>query len=379
MRFTKNAGFTSLFCKKPINDRMRSFKMMSDKLDGLRDLLERLSNAHGVSGHEGSSRDIIKHELTPYVDEMRTDAFGNLIATKKGSGPSVMLSAHMDEIGLSAKYIDENGFIYFIGIGGWFDQTLLNQRVMLHGTNGAIAGVIGSKPPHILEEEERKKPILIKDMFIDVGASNAEEVQGLGVTIGTPVTIDRQFTPLSNNLVTGKALDDRAGCAMMIEAMKRTNATTTIFAVGSTQEEVGLKGAKTASFGLNPDVAIATETNIAGDHPGIEKKLAHLELGKGPSVTVVDGSGRGLITPDSVLRWTEETAATAQIAYQRDVSSGGTTDATAINLTRAGIPAGVVSVVTRYLHTPVEVLDLTDLDASAELIARMLESVGDYF
>jgi len=353
--------------------------MMSDKLDGLRDLLERLSNAHGVSGHEESSRDIIKHELTPYVDEMRTDAFGNLIATKKGSGPSVMLSAHMDEIGLSAKYIDENGFIYFIGIGGWFDQTLLNQRVMLHGTNGAVAGVIGSKPPHILEEEERKKPILIKDMFIDVGASNAEEVQGLGVTIGTPVTIDRQFTPLSNNLVTGKALDDRAGCAMMIEAMKRTNATTTIFAVGSTQEEVGLKGAKTASFGLNPDVAIATETNIAGDHPGIEKKLAHLELGKGPSVTVVDGGGRGLITPDSVLRWTEETAATAQIAYQRDVSSGGTTDATAINLTRAGIPAGVVSVVTRYLHTPVEVLDLTDLDAAAELIARMLESVGDYF
>jgi len=352
---------------------------MSDKLDGLQNLLERLSNAHGVSGHEGSSRDILTSELASYVDEFRIDAFGNLIATKKGKGPSVMLSAHMDEVGLSAKYIDENGFIYFIGIGGWFEQTLLNQRVTLHGTKGVVPGVIGSKPPHILEEEEKKKPIPIKDMFIDIGAASAEDANSLGVTIGTPITIDRQFTPLSNNLVTGKALDDRAGCAMMIEAIKRTEATTTVFAVGSTQEEVGLKGAKTASFGLNPDVAIATETNIAGDYPGIEKKMAHLELGKGPSVTVVDGGGRGLITPDSVLRWIEETAANAQISCQRDVSSGGTTDATAINLTRAGIPAGVVSVVTRYLHTPVEVLNLEDLDAAAELIARMLETVGDYF
>jgi putative aminopeptidase FrvX len=352
---------------------------MSDKLDGLRNLLERLSNAHSVSGHEGSSRDILTQELRPYVDEVKIDALGNLIATKKGKRPSVMLSAHMDEVGLSAKYIDEDGFIYFIGLGGWFDQTLLNQRVILHGTKGAVPGVIGSKPPHILEEEEKKKPIPMKDMFIDIGAGSAEEVERLGVTIGTPVTIDRQFTPLSNSLVTGKALDDRAGCAMMIEAMRRTKATATVFAVGSTQEEVGLKGAKTASFGLNPEVAIATETTIAGDHPGIEKKMAHLQLGNGPSVTVVDGGGRGLITPDSVLRWIEETAAKAQIGYQREVSSGGTTDATAINLSRAGIPAGVVSVVTRYLHTPVEVINLEDLDAAAELVARMLETVGDYF
>jgi endoglucanase len=353
--------------------------MMSDKLGGLQDLLERLSNAHGVSGYEGSSRDILTRELTPYVDEVKIDAFGNLIATKKGKRPSVMLAAHMDEVGLSTKYIDENGFIYFIGLGGWFDQTLLNQRVILHGTKGAVQGVIGSKPPHILEEEEKKKPIPIKDMFIDIGAANVQEVERLGVKVGTPVTIDRQFTSLSNSLVTGKALDNRAGCAMMIEAMRRTKATATVFAVGSAQEEVGLKGAKTASFGLNPDVAVATETTIAGDHPGIEKKMAHLQLGSGPSVTVVDGGGRGLITPDSVLRWIEETAAKAQISYQREVSSGGTTDATAINLSRAGIPAGVVSVVTRYLHTPVEVLNLEDLDAAAELVARMLETVGKYF
>ncbi|MGZ4862982.1 MAG: M42 family metallopeptidase, partial [Halobacteriota archaeon] len=297
---------------------------MSNNLAGLRDVLERLSNAHSVSGHEGSSREVLSRELEPYVDEMTIDRFGNLIATKKGTGPSVMLSAHMDEVGLSAKYIDEHGFVYFLGIGGWFDETLLNQRVTLHGTKGSLPGVIGSKPPHVLTEEERKQSIKMKDMFIDVGATSAEDAEQLGVIVGTPITIDRVFSPLAHSLVTGKALDDRAGCAMMIEAMKRTKTTATVYAVGSAQEEVGLKGAKTASFGLNPDVAIATETNIAGDHPGIEKKLAHLELGKGPSVTVVDGGGRGLITPESVLRWIEETASNAGIAYQRDVSGGGT-------------------------------------------------------
>jgi endoglucanase len=249
----------------------------------------------------------------------------------------------------------------------------------VHGSKGDLLGVIGSKPAHLLEEEERKKPIKMKDMFIDIGARDADDARDLGVKIGTPVTIDREFRQLVNDLVTGKALDDRAGCAMMVEAMRRTTTRATVYAVGSIQEEVGLKGARTASFGLNPDVAIATETNVAGDYPGIEKKMAHLELSKGPSVTVVDGEGRGLITPDSVLLWIEGTAEKFNIPYQRDVAAGGTTDATAINLTRAGIPAGVVSVVTRYLHTPVEVLDVNDLDAAAELIARMLETVGEYF
>jgi len=352
---------------------------MSDNLERIRSLLGALSNAHGVSGHEGSSREILTKELEPYTNEIKIDRLGNLITTKFGEGPSVMLSAHMDEVGLSTNYITDDGFLHFIGIGGWFDQTLLNQRVKVHGSQGDLLGVIGSKPAHLLEEEERKKPIKIKDMFIDIGARDAEDVRNLGVKVGTPITMDREFRSLTNDLVTGKAFDDRAGCAMMIEAMRRTKTAVTVYAVGSIQEEVGLKGARTASFGLNPDVAIATETNIAGDYPGIEKKMAHLELGKGPSVTVVDGEGRGLITPDSVLLWIESTAEQFNIPYQRDVAAGGTTDATAINLTREGIPSGVVSVVTRYLHTPVEVLNLNDLDTAAELIARMLETVGEYF
>jgi endoglucanase len=182
--------------------------------------------------------------------------------------------------------------------------------------------------------------------------------------------------PLANDLVTGKALDDRAGCVMMIEGMRRTKTKATVYAVGSIQEEVGSKGARTASFGLNPDVAIATETDVAGDYPGIEKKEAHLKLGKGPSVTVVDTD---LITPEKVLQWIEETARKYDIPYQPDVGTAGSTDAAIINLTREGIPSGVVSVVTRYLHTPVEVLNLKDLDNAATLIARMLETVGEYF
>ena len=383
---------------------------MADNLKCIEDLLEKLSNAHGVSGREGipeeglrhrNVRDILKEELGLYADgNVETDGLGNLKATKNknGNGTSVMLCAHMDEVGLSTSYITDDGFLHFIGIGGWFDQTLLYQRVIVHGSKGPLLGVIGSKPDHILEEEEEEKPIKMKDMFIDIGACDAEEAQRLDVEIGTPITIDREFSRLKinlnnrnalddragceerrekiHNLVTGKALDDRAGCAVMIEAMRRTKTKATVYAVGSVQEEFRPLGARTASFGLKPNVAIAIETEYAGDYPGIEKKEAHLELGKGPSVTVVD---EGLITPPKVLRWIEETAKEYYIPWQRYVGKKGSTDAADISLTREGIPSGVVSVVIRYMHTPVEVLDLYDLDKAAELIARMLEAIGKYF
>jgi len=384
---------------------------MADNLKGIEDLLEKLSNAHGVSGREWiprdipkeelkhrSVRDILKEELGRYTDKVEPDGLGNLIATKNknGNGPSVMLCAHMDEVGLSTSYITDDGFLHFIGIGRWFDQTLLNQRVIVHGDKGPLLGVIGSKPAHLLEEEEEKEPIKIKDMFIDIGTCDEKEAQNIGVEIGTPITIDREFSRLKINLnnrealddrtgceerhkkvlslVTGKALDDRAGCAVMIEAMKRTKTKATVYAVGSVQEEFTSLGAQTASFGLKPNVAIAIETEYAGDHPGIKKKEAHLELGKGPSVTVVD---EGLITPPNVLQWIKDTAEECDIQCQYYVGKNGSTDAAGISFTREGIPSGVVSVVTRYMHTPVEVLDLNDLDKAAELIARMLETVGD--
>ena len=350
----------------------------------LKELLARLAEARGISGYEGAVREIVEEELREYVDEIRTDRLGNLIASKSGKSPSVMIAAHLDEIGLMVKHIEPEGFLRFSTIGGWFDQTLLNQRVVLQpqpeGEGGDIVyGVIGSKPPHRMKKEEREKVIKAEDMFIDIGAKSEEEVSKLGITIGTPVIIDRQFTPLINDRVTCKAFDNRSGVAVMIEALRRVNTEFEVYAVGTVQEEVGLKGARTSAFELNPDVAIAIDTDIAGGHPGIEKKDTTVELDKGPVITVSDASGRGIITPPAVLKWLKDTASRYDIPYQLSVSEGGTTDATAIHLTRSGIPTGVIGVPTRYIHSPVELLSLKDLDKCAELIARALEHVDEFF
>lgn len=343
-------------------------------------ILERLSNAHGLSGYEGNVRQIIEEEIKPYVDEIKTDRMGNLIATKHGGKPAVMLAAHMDEIGLMVKYVDDKGFVFFTKSGGWFDQTLLNQRMVLHTEQGTVYGVIGSKPPHAMKEEDKKKPVLAEDMFIDIGAASKDDAEKMGVKSGTPVTPDMEFKTLGNDRVTGKAFDNRAGCAMLIEALREMkDVKATVHAVFTVQEEVGLKGAKTSAFGLNPDVAIATDVTITGDHPGIEKKHSAIELGKGPSVTVSDAEGRGIIVPEPVLKWLKEAAESSKIPYQLEVGVGGTTDASAIHLTREGIPSGVISLPTRYIHTPVSVLSMGDLEKCALLIARAVEIVDRFF
>ncbi|AKB14108.1 endoglucanase [Methanosarcina thermophila] len=348
----------------------------------IKSLLEKFTNAHGISGFEHDIRELLKKELEPYVDNIRKDCMGNLIAVKNGKGPSIMLAAHMDEIGLMVRYIDDNGFLRFIGIGGWFDQTLLNQRVMVHGKKGSIPGVIGSKPPHVMKDEDRKKPIKLDDMFIDIGAKNREDAENLGIEIGTTASIDRDFVSLANGKVTSKAFDDRAGLAILVEVMKRLSKhkiEANVYAVGTVQEEVGLKGAKTCAFGVCPSIALALDTTIPGDHPGITKTDSSLELGKGPVITVADASGRGLLVHPQILKWLRETAAENNIPYQLGVGSGGTTDATSIHLTKEGIPTGTVSIATRYIHSPVEVLDMADVEACVSLIVKAIENVGKYF
>jgi len=355
---------------------------MKEDMKKMKSLLEKLSNAHGISGYEGNVRDIIKKEVKPYVDEVRVDKFGNLIAIKKGKSPSVMIAAHMDEIGLMAKYIDDEGFIRFAKVGGWFDQTLVNQRVLLHTKKGTVAGVIGSKPVHVMEQEEKKKTIEAKDMFIDVGASSRDDAAAMGIEPGTPVSMDRELVALANDHVTGKAFDDRAGDVVLITALERIAGMSlkpTVMAVFTVQEEVGLKGAKTSAFGLNPDVAVAIDTCIPGDHPGIKKTDSAVQVGQGPAITVMDAGGRGVITPPRVLEWLRETAKAKGIPYQMDVTEGGTTDATAISLTREGVPSGVISVASRYIHTPVEVLSLKDLASTTDLVVEAIKSVGGYF
>ena len=348
-------------------------------MSDIKSLLEKLSNAHGISGWEGSIQQIVREEIAPYVDEVRLDKLGNLIATKKGVTPSIMIEAHADEIGLMIKHVDEKGFLRFIRIGGWFDQTLLNQRVIIHTRSGPITGVIGCKPPHVMKDEDRKKVIEAKDMFIDIGCISQKEVEDLGILPGTPVSIDRTFASLQGDRVTGKAFDNRAGLIIMIEALKRAKSKSTIYAVATVQEEVGLKGARVAAYDLNPDVAIAADVTIPGDHPGIEKKDAPIEMGKGPVVVVADASGRGIIATPQVIEWLAGTAREFEIPIQLEASDGGTTDATAIYLTKSGIPTGVISVATRYIHSPVEVLCISDIDKAAELMARCLETAGRYF
>jgi putative aminopeptidase FrvX len=348
-------------------------------MSDIKSLLEKLSNACGISGREGNVQRIVMEELKPYVDEISIDILGNLIAIKKGERPSIMIAAHADEIGLMVKQIDEKGFLRFIYIGGWYDPTVLNQRVIVHAKTGPVVGVVGSKPPHVMKEEERKKLIEAKDMFIDIGCVNKKEVEDLGIMPGTPISIERSFAMLHGDIATGKAFDNRAGVAAMIEAVKRTKTRSTIYAVATIQEEVGLKGARTSAFRLDPDLAIAADVTIPGDHPGIDMKDAPVEIGKGPVVVVADASGRGIIATEGVVEWLIGTAKEFNIGIQLEASSGGTTDATAISLTKSGIPTGVISVPTRYIHSPVEVLSIGDVDKTAELMARAMETAPRYF
>lgn len=341
----------------------------------MKDLLKKLSDAPGVSGFEDEVRNLMINELKNHVDELEVDNLGNMIATRKGKpdGKKIMLAAHMDEIGLMVRYIDKNGFIKFSKIGGINDQMLLNQKVSIQTSEGVVPGVIGSKPPHRMKEAERKKVLDYEQMFIDIGASNKEEAEEM-VKLGDTVTIDQSFEPLGK-LHKGKALDNRIGCAILVEVMKRAKTDATLHGVGTIQEEVGLKGARTSAYKLNPDMALALDVTIAGDHPGIKEEDAPAKIGKGPAIILTDASGRGLITHPTVKELLIRVADEKEIPYQLEVSEGGTTDATSIHLTREGIPTGVISPPTRYIHTPVSVVDMEDVENAVNLILAVLETL----
>jgi len=342
------------------------------------ELLKKLSDAPGISGHESAIRDIISAELIPYVDQIFTDNMGNLIAQKRHTaiGPTIMLASHMDEIGLTVRYIDPDGYIFFNTIGGWFDQTLLNQRMVIHTRDKKeYYGIIGSKPPHVMKLAEYDKVIKTDEMFIDVGAGSKSEVEKMGIEIGNQIVPDAKFFTLNGTKVSGKALDNRAGCVMLVETIKRLkNVKANVYAVFTVQEEVGLKGARTSAYQINPDFAFATDVTICGDHPSISLKEANIEMGKGPAIMMSDGNGRGIIVPESILNHVRDAVKEYDIPVQYEAGNGGTTDGSAIQLTREGIPTGVISVPTRYIHTPYSVLDMNDLESSVNLVVKMLEA-----
>jgi len=345
----------------------------------LAETLEKLSNACGVAGREDEVKDLMKKFLKPYVDEIHEDKLGNVIAIKKGKkdSPKVMFAAHMDEIGLLVKIISKEGFLQFTKIGGIDDRILLAQKVIVYTEKGPLYGIIGSKPPHIQKEEERKKVLAYDELFIDVGAENETEARKMGVRIGDPVGFDVKFAKIGKNTVIGKAFDNRAGCAVMVEAMKHLEKTEcTVYAVGTVQEEVGLRGATTAAFGIYPDIGIAIDVTIAGDTPGVKESEAPVKLKKGPSLTVAD---YGLITHPKVLRLLMDAAEENKIAYQLETGLAGSTDAARISLTREGVPSGTISIPTRYIHSPTSLLNLKDAEDCAKLAAAAVHKIPKYF
>ena len=343
------------------------------------EILESLSNACGVTGREDEVRSLMKKFLKPYTSEVKEDKLGNIIGIKEGKkdAPKVMIAGHMDEIGLLVKTISKEGFIQFMKLGGIDDRILPAQRVLVYTDKGILPGIIGSKPPHIQKEEERKKVPAADELFIDIGAGSEQEAKKMGVRIGDVIGFEGKYTKVAKDIVIGKAFDDRIGCAIVIEALRHIGKTDcTVYGVGTVQEEVGLRGATTASFGIYPDVGLALDVTVAGDVPGVREVEAPIKMGKGPSLSVADS---GLITHPKVLKMLIEAAEENKIHYQLEVGLPGSTDAARMALTREGVPSGVISVPTRYIHSPTSMLNIEDVEDSVKLTVAAIKKVSKYF
>ncbi len=341
-------------------------------------LLKKLSETPGIAGREERLRAIVLEELRPLVDEITVDALGNVIATKRGTGKrKVMVAAHMDEIGFMARHIDEQGFVRVQPVGGFDARVLIAQRVLVHTRSGqTLRGVFtpATKPIHLLGDEKPSAPKL-EEFYIDLGLP-AEKVREL-VALGDFVTMDRTLEQLGERVI-GKALDDRAGVYTLIEAMRRLGKhEATVVAVATVQEEVGLRGATTAGYSVEPDVAVALDTTLALDTPGMPSDSAITELGKGVGIKVFDSS---FIPNYKLVEHMRQIAEQNGIPHQMEVLPRGGTDAGAMQRVRGGAPAITLSIPSRYVHTVNEMVDLGDLDAAVELLARYLESAhaGDY-
>ncbi len=340
------------------------------------ELLKQLCETAGISGFEERIQKLVKEELQKVADEVKIDKLGNVIGIKKAKGKNrnsspkkVMLAAHMDEIGFMVSFVDKDGFLRFSPVGGFDPKTLIAQRVIVHGRED-IGGVIGSKPIHILEEEERKKPPKIKDLFIDVGL-NKEEVSKL-VKPGDFVTLDRNFKELNDKIITAKAFDDRVGVYIMLEALKQIkDYEVDIYAVATTQEEVGLRGAIVSSFSIEPDVGIALDVTIASDLPGIKEEEVITSLGGGVAINLMDSY---TISNKKLVDFLRKIAEENNIKFQTDILLGGGTDAGAIQRSKTGVPVCTLSVPTRYVHSVVEMCHQEDIENSVRLVVKFLEN-----
>jgi putative aminopeptidase FrvX len=327
----------------------------------MKQLIQKLTETFSPSGYETTIREIICKEIKPLVDEIRVDALGNLIAcrkTKSKGGIKIMLAGHMDEIGLIATHIDENGFIRFTSLGGIRLTTLAGGRVrFMDGTPGVISSD---------RLTDVTKAATLEQCFIDVGASSRKECP---VKVGDVCAFDRPFLDLGNRMIA-KSMDDRIGCVVMIEALRALKSSPhELYFVFTTQEEVGLRGATTSAFGVDPDLGLSVDVTGTGDTP--KGSRMEVSLGKGPAIKVKDG---GMLADPRIVNWMIRTAEKAKIPYQREVLEGGTTDARAIQMARAGVPAGCLSVPTRYVHNPSEMVDTRDVENSIKLLVALLSA-----
>ncbi|NLG78985.1 MAG: M42 family metallopeptidase [Firmicutes bacterium] len=345
-------------------------------MDATAKMLKELSEAHGVSGYEREVRKIIRRYVEPYA-VIEQDRLGSLVARRTGASdrPRIMLAAHMDEIGFMVKSVTPEGFVRFLLLGGWFDQVLLAQRVVIKTASGDVPGIIGSKPPHLLTEEERKKVVEKKDMFIDVGAASFEQATGeFGIRPGDPVVPVSGFEVLKNEKIyMGKAWDDRVGCALFIDVLKNLASTThpnTVYGVGTVQEEVGLRGAETSADVVDPDVAFALEVGIANDIPGSDKEKVQERMGAGPVILIYD---RSLIPNIKLRDLVIDTAKAHGIPYQTDFMEGGATDTGRIHLHGSGVPSIVIGVPSRYIHTHASLINRDDYDRAVALITEVVK------
>ncbi|MCD6289657.1 MAG: M42 family metallopeptidase [Anaerolineae bacterium] len=339
-------------------------------------VLQRLSEASGVSGYEDEVRSLVVEQMRALADEVRVDAMGNVVALRRGyaaggDGPSVMLAAHMDEIGLIVTGV-EKGFIRFTSVGGFDDRVLLGQEVIVHGRKD-LPGIIGSRPPHVLPASERGRVISHHDLLIDVGLP-PDEVTAQ-VRVGDLVTVNRSMIELKNDLVAGKAFDDRAcvtavlACLDMLQRMRHA---WNVYAVATVQEEVGLRGATTSTFAVTPTVGIALDVTF-GSQPGVSETET-MDVGKGPAIAF------GPNIHPAVFERLEAVAKANEIPYQVDPIPAATgTDAWAMQVTKAGIPTGLISIPLRSMHTSVETISLRDLQRAGRLLAHFIAGLDDTF
>lgn len=335
-----------------------------------------LSEAPGVSGYEQAPAALIRKGC-PWADEIRTDKLGNLVLLKKGqgagSGPKIMLAAHMDEIGLMVTKIEKDGFLRFSTIGGFDQRVLLGQEVVVHGKQ-PLAGVIGAKPPHVQKRGEQDQAVKLEDLFVDVGFAGKNQVQEL-IQIGDLITIKQDVVELQGTFLAGKAFDDRAGVAAILECFKILSTVqhqAEVYGVATVQEEVGLRGAVTSTYGIVPDLGIAIDVGF-GDSPGLQEHET-IKLGQGPGIAI------GPHVHPRVHEKMVETAKEWNINYSLDPSpSPGGTDAYAIQVSQTGVATILLSIPLRYMHTPIETIDYEDIKRTGRLLALFIAGLDNEF